>query len=133
MPAGPAGSPFYIRFTYDISGVLEVEAYAPGGKKFHTMLTNHLKELSPKSVQAAKRRISEMKFYPREDLANQQLARYAERMLGELHPTQRQQLDSALDSYEAAMNRAERTEFSAARQMLLMCLSSLGLDPNGED
>ena len=133
LPAGPAGSPFYIRFTYDISGVLEVEAYAPGGKKFHTMLTNHLKELSPKSVQAAKRRISEMKFYPREDLANQQLARYAERMLGELHPTQRQQLDSALDSYEAAMNRAERTEFSAARQMLLMCLSSLGLDPNGED
>jgi molecular chaperone HscC len=133
LPPGPAGSPFFIRFTYDISGVLEVEAYAPGGKKFHTVLTNHLKELSPKAVQAAKQRIGEMKFYPREDLANQQLARYAERMLGELHPTQREQLDGTLDAFEAAMNRAEREEFAAARELLLMCLSSLGLDPNGDD
>ncbi len=133
LPPGPAGSPFFIRFTYDVSGVLEVEAYAPGGKKFHTVLTNHIKGLSPKSVAAAKRRISEMKFYPREDLANQQLARYAERMLGELHPTQRDQLDSALDAFEAAMNRADRAEFIAAREMLMMCLSSLGIHPDGAD
>ncbi len=132
MPPGPAGSPFYIRFTYDLSGVLEVEAYAPGGKKFHTVLTNHVKGLSPKAVEAARKRIKEMKFYPREDLANQQLARFAERMLGELHPTQREQLDGALDAYEAAMNRADRTEFAAAQQYLLLCLSALGLDPNGE-
>lgn len=132
LPPGPAGSPFYIRFTYDMSGVLEVEAYAPGGKKFRTVLTNHLTGLSPKAIQAAKRRIGEMKFYPREDLANQQLARFAERMLGELHPTQRDQLDGALDAYEAAMIRADRNEFSAARQQLLMCLSALGLDPDGE-
>ena len=132
LPPGPAGSPFLIRFTYDISGVLEVEAYAPGGKKFRTVLTNHISGLSTKAIAAAKRRISEMKFYPREDLANAQLARYAERMLGELHPSQREQLDGVLDAYEAAMNRAERTEFAAAREMLLVCLSSLGLDPHGE-
>ena len=132
LPPGPAGSPFYIRFTYDMSGVLEVEAYAPGGKKFRTVLTNHVQGLTPDAIQKAKRRIGEMKFYPREDLANQQLARYAERMLGELHPTQREQLDGALDAYEAAMNRADRAEFNAARQHLLMCLSALGLDPDGE-
>jgi molecular chaperone HscC len=132
LPPGPAGSPFYIRFTYDMSGVLEVEAYAPGGKKFRTVLTNHVKGLSPKAVESAKRRIGDMKFYPREDLANQQLARFAERMLGELHPSQREQLDGALDAFEAAMNRAERDEFSIARQQLLMCLSALGLDPDGE-
>ncbi|MFK8112882.1 MAG: Hsp70 family protein [Rubripirellula sp.] len=132
LPPGPAGSPFYIRFTYDMSGVLEVEAYAPGGKKYRTMLTSHVQGLSPKAVEAAKQRINEMKFYPREDLANQQLARFAERMLGELHPMQRQQLDSALDGFEAALNRAERAEFAAAKQHLLMCLSALGLDPDGE-
>ncbi len=132
LPPGPAGSPFFIRFTYDLSGVLEVEAYTPGGKKFRTVLTNHIKGLSPKSVQEARRRIEKLKFYPREDLANQQLARYAERMLGELHPTQRDQLDSALDVYEAAMNRADREEFAAAQKMLMMCLSALGMDPHGE-
>lgn len=133
LPPGPAGSPFYIRFTYDVSGVLEVEAYTPGGKKFRTVLTNHIKGLSPKSIEAARRRIGEMKFYPRDDLANQQLARYAERMLGELHPTQRDQLDGALDAYEAAMNRADRSEFAAARDMLMICLSSLGIHPDESD
>ncbi|MGB7323666.1 MAG: molecular chaperone HscC [Rubripirellula sp.] len=132
LPPGPAGNPFYIRFTYDMSGVLEVEAYAPKGKKFRTVLTNHVKGLSPKAVQAAKRRIGELKFYPREDLANQQLARFAERMLGELHPSQRNQLDGTLDAFEAAMIRADRNEFEMARQQLLMCLSALGLDPDGE-
>jgi len=133
LPPGPAGSPFYIRFTYDISGVLEVEAYTPGGRKFRTTLTNTVQGLSPKAVQAAKERIAKLKFYPREDLANQQLARYAERMLGELHPTMREQLDGALDAYEAAMNRADREEFEAAKQMLMMCLSSLGLDASGSE
>ncbi|TWU16370.1 Hsp70 family protein [Allorhodopirellula heiligendammensis] len=133
LPPGPAGSPFFIRFTYDVSGVLEVEAYASGGQKFRTILTNHVKGLSPKSIDAARRRIGEMKFYPRDDLANQQLARYAERMLGELHPSQREQLDAALDTYEAAMNRADRAEFTATREMLMICLSSLGIHPDGAD
>jgi molecular chaperone HscC len=133
LPPGPAGSPFFIRFTYDVSGVLEVEAYAVGGKKFRTTLTNNVDGMSPKAIQAAKRRIAEMKFYPREDLENQQLARYAERMLGELHPTQRQQLDDALDAFEAAMNRADREEFEAAKHILMMCLSSLGLDARGSE
>ena len=132
LPPSPAGSPFSIRFTYDISGVLEVEAYAPGGKKFRTVLTNHIKGLSPEAIKQAKRRIDQLKFYPREDLAAQQLARYAERVLGELHPTQRDQLDHVLDAYEAAMNRADREEFAAAQEMLMMCLSALGLDPHGE-
>lgn len=133
LPPGPAGSPFHIRFTYDMSGVLEVEAYSPGGKKFRTLLTQNISGLSDRAIEAAKRRISELKFYPREDLGNQQLARYAERMLGELHPTQRQQLDQALDVYEAAMNRADRGEFEQARQMLRMCLSALGMSADGDD
>ena len=132
LPPGPAGSPFYIRFTYDISGALEVEAYAEGGKKSRTILTNHVKGLDAKLTESAKQRIRELKFYPREDLANQQLARYAERMLGELHPAQRQQLDQVMDIYEAAMNRSDREEFDSARQMLLICLSSLGLDPQDD-
>lgn len=133
LPPGPPGSPFYIRFTYDISGVLEVEAYAPGGKKFRTVLTSHIQGLSSKAIEAARRRIGAMKFYPREDLANQQLARFAERMLGEISPSQRDQLDSALDGYEAAMNRGDREEFAAARQMLTICLASLGISPDGAD
>ncbi len=128
LPPGPAGSPLYVRFTYDLSGVLEVEGYAPGGQKFRTVLTNLVQGLSPEQISQAKRRINELKFYPRDDLDNQKLARLAERMLGELHPTQRQSLDEALDMYEDAMARADREIFAQARNTLLMVLSSLGID-----
>ncbi|MCC9655649.1 Hsp70 family protein [Rhodopirellula halodulae] len=128
LPPGPAGSPIYVRFTYDLSGVLEVEAYAPGGEKFRTVLTNHVRQLSPAQIEEAKQRIDSLKFYPRDDLDNQKLARFAERMLGELHPSQRQQLDEALDMYEDAMARADREHFDRAKDTLLMVLSALGLD-----
>ena len=129
LPPGPAGSPIHVRFTYDLNGILEVEAYAPGGgKKFSTILTNHVKGLSQTQIDAAVTRLKDLKFYPREDLANQRLARFCERMLGELHPTQRQQLDAAIDMYEDAMARSDREVFESARQTLLMVLSSLGID-----
>ncbi len=73
-----------------------------------------------------------MKFYPREDLENQKLARYAERMLGELHPLQRQTLDEALDFYEGAMLRNDQDAFVVARDNLLMALSALGFDYQDE-
>ena len=128
IPPGPAGSPLYVRFTYDLSGVLEVEGYAPGGQKFRTILTNLVQGLSAEQIEQAKQRINELKFYPRDDLENQKLARLAERMLGELHPTQRQSLDEALDMYEDAMARADRETFEQARSTLLIVLSSLGID-----
>ncbi|MEZ6092071.1 MAG: Hsp70 family protein [Pirellulaceae bacterium] len=48
LPPSPEGTPFFIRFSYDVSGVLEVEAYAHGGKKFRTVLTSHVKGAIPK-------------------------------------------------------------------------------------
>jgi molecular chaperone HscC len=128
IPPGPSGSPLFVRFTYDLSGVLEVEGYALGGQKFRTVLTNLVQGLSVEQIAHAKQRISQLKFYPRDDLDNQRLARLAERMLGELHPTQRQSLDEALDLYEDAMARADREIFEQARNTLLIVLSSLGID-----
>ena len=94
----------HIRFTYDLNGILEVEAYTPGGRKQSTVLTNHVQGLSQQQVRAAVERLQQLKFYPREDLSNQRLAKFCERVIGELHPSQRSQLDMALDVYESALN-----------------------------
>ena len=128
LPASPAGSPIHIRFTYDINGILEVEAYTPGGAKHSTILTNHVKGLTQAQIQAAVDRLQTLKYYPREDLENQRLARFCERIIGELHPSQRQQLDMALDLFESAMNTGDAQRFDEARQALLITLSSLGID-----
>lgn len=129
LPAGPAGMPIHIRFTYDLNGILEVEAYTPGGSKHSAVLTNHVQGLNQDQIRAAVSRLQELKFYPRENLENQRLARFCERVIGELHPSQREQLDMALDMYETALNRASnQEEFNRARDALLMTLSSMGID-----
>jgi molecular chaperone HscC len=128
LPPGPAGTQINIRFTYDLNGILEVEAYAPGGAKQRAILTNHVKGLNQQQIQAAVQRLQQLKFYPREDLGNQRLARYCERLIGELHPSQRSQLDSALDFFEAAMLSSDRGACEEAKTALLMTLSSLGIE-----
>jgi molecular chaperone HscC len=128
LPPGPAGTPINIRFTYDLNGILEIEAYTPGGQKQRAVLTNHVKGLNQQQIQDAVQRLQELKFYPREDLGNQRLARFCERIIGELHPSQRTQLDAALDFFEAAMLSGDRETCESAKSSLLMTLSSLGID-----
>lgn len=67
-----------------------------------------------------------VKFYPRDDLENQRLLRYCERLVGEVSPMHREQLESAIDMWERAMSSGDREFFSSAREGLLIMLSQLG-------
>ena len=127
LPPGPPGMPIHIRFTYDLNGILEVEAYSENGSKHRAVLTNHVQGLSQAQIQAAVERLQALKFYPREDLNNQKLARFCERVIGELPPSQRQQLDTALDYFESAMNQGDANECEIAKQSLLTTLAALGV------
>lgn len=133
IPPGPSGQRVHIRLTYDLNGILEVEAYVPStGKKFQTVLTHHASNLSKKELEAAIARMQTLKFYPRDDLQNQHLVLFAERVIGEVTTHQRAELEQALDSFEAAMESSDRELFGYMRQGLLVTLSSLGF-PFDED
>src|SRR5690606_10381255 len=109
IPPGPAGQGVTIRFTYDLNGILEVEGYVPGsGKKCRTVLTQHVKELGEKKLREAIQKLQSLKYYPREDLKNQRLLRFCERVVGEISPYHRDQLEAAIDSFEAAMAAGEK-------------------------
>ena len=75
IPPGPAGQEIYIRFTYDLNGLIEVEAYAGStGEKFSTVLTQHASELSrPTKCATRSSGCKHLKYYPREDMAVQKL------------------------------------------------------------
>ncbi len=137
IPPGPAGTEIAVRFTYDSSGILEVEAYVPAtGKKFRTVLANHATNLSQAEIDAAVRKMQALKFYPRDDIENQRLLRYCERIVGEVSPFHRQSLESAIDTWEQAMSSGDREFFEHARTGLLMILSTLGVqfeDPASGD
>ncbi|MEM8943770.1 MAG: molecular chaperone HscC [Planctomycetota bacterium] len=132
IPPGPAGQEIYIRFTYDLNGLIEVEAYAGGtGKKFSTVLTQHAAELSQDDVQAAIERMQQLKYYPREDMAVQRLLRLGERLVSEVSPFHRDQLEGAVDSLEHAMNSGDKEMVEGAQQTLVQVLSMLGYEePN---
>jgi molecular chaperone HscC len=133
IPPGPAGQPIHIRFTYDLNGILEVEAYlADSLKKFRTVLTNHAAALSPTELQEAVQKLQSLKYYPREDMEKQQLLRYCERLVGELSPYQRPELESAIDSFEAAMASGDRDSVESAQQDLLHMISALGFEFRSE-
>jgi molecular chaperone HscC len=129
IPPGPAGQQISIRFTYDLNGILEVEAYVPGaGKKFRTVLTQHAHHMSDDQLAEAIERLQSLKYYPREDVEIQNLLRFSERIVGEVSPHQRQQLEEAIDSLEAAMGQGDQEAVDFMRQGLLQVLSLLGYE-----
>ena len=127
LPPGPAGMPIHVRFTYDLNGIIEVEAFVPNAdRKFTTVLTNHVKGLDEDEIEEALERMQQLKFYPREDLRNQKLILFAEQAVGEVSPYQREELEEAIDFFEHAMSSGDREVFERHRTGLLMVLSQLG-------
>lgn len=127
IPPGPSGTEFVVRFTYDTNGILEVEAFVPAsGKRFKTVLSNHANNLTREQIASAVEKMQSIKFYPRDELENQRLLRFCERIIGEVNPMQRSNLESALDIWEHSMSSGDRDFFQNAKSGLLLVLSSLG-------
>jgi molecular chaperone HscC len=84
--------------------------------------------LDQQQIQEAVERMQKLKYYPREDLKNQRLLRFCERLVGEISPYQRAQLEAAIDSFEAAMGEGDRVLVEHAQLGLLQTLSSLGIE-----
>lgn len=133
IPPGPAGQNFYVRFTYDLNGILEVEAFVEGsGEKFTTVLTNNAQDMTEAEVKAAVKKMQGVKFYPRDDIENQKLVRFVERIVGELPPHFREEVEMALDRFEHAMASGSSEDYEATKSGLLMILSQLGIEYDTE-
>ncbi|MCA8958115.1 MAG: Hsp70 family protein, partial [Planctomycetes bacterium] len=127
IPPGPAGQVVVVRFTYDVDGMLEVEAIVDAtGRRFSALLNHQTLDLTAREIEAARQRLRSIKFYPRDDLANQDLLLFAERVIGEVSTQQRKWLDEALAFYEAALHDSDRDTFAAARSALLEVLQLIG-------
>lgn len=126
IPPGPKGMPVVVRFTYDIDGILEVEAFMEGAnERFATVITPS-QSMSDEELEAALARMRQFKFYPRDEECNRHLLRFAERAVGEANPMMRQQLEEAVDLFENALSAGNRDYFDQSKSHLLQILSLLG-------
>jgi molecular chaperone HscC len=132
IPRGPAGQSVEVRFTYDLNGVLEVEATVAATKrKFTHVITRHAKGLSPDAIAKAVRAMEALKTRPREEAANRYLLRRAERLFGEIGADERTTLGELLDGFEAALELGDVPAIERHREVLQNYLDSI--DPQADD
>ena len=109
IPRGPAGQEIDVRFTYDLNGVLEVEAtIVETQRKVSHLITKHARGLSPAQIAKAVEEMQAIKVSPREETANRYLLRRAERVYKELSIEEQYELGRLLDGFEAALEVGEK-------------------------
>ncbi|MGL4420420.1 MAG: Hsp70 family protein, partial [Gemmataceae bacterium] len=85
IPPGPVGESIDVRFTYDLNGVLEIEATIVATKRVVThVITRHAKGLNEGQIKQAIRNMEKLKAHPREEAANRYLLTRADRVFKEL-------------------------------------------------
>lgn len=119
LPRGRAG--VNVRFTYDINGLLEVEAHVPAtGQTHNSVIQRSADVMSEKQIAAALDKLRALKIHPRDKQENIYLVSRAKRLYEDRLGHARQDVAHALVRFEAALDsqdehliRQHRTEFKA--------------------
>jgi molecular chaperone HscC len=125
-----------VRFTYDLNGVLEVEAtIVETKKKVSHVVARHAKGLSARQIADAVKQMEKLKTHPREEAVNRLLLRRAERLYQELSLEGRVVLGQLLDGFEAAlaMQNAEAIERNRAALQQFLERTDAGWEDNSEN
>ncbi|MCD6061942.1 MAG: hscC, partial [Moraxellaceae bacterium] len=106
-----------VRFTYDVSGLLEVEALIPQtGERHSLVIEENPGVLNPDEVRQRLQSLAELKIHPREQMANTALMARAARIFEESLGDLRQQIGEAMMRFERvleAQDLKQIAEFSA--------------------
>jgi molecular chaperone HscC len=119
IPPGPAGQEVDIRFTYDLNGVLEVEATVVSTRRTVThVIAKHARGMTDDQIKQAVRDMERLKAHPRDEEANRFVLLRAERVYKELSAELRQALGMLLDGFEAALEGREKDVIARHREEL---------------
>lgn len=108
-----------MRFTYDVSGLLEVEAISQStGRKEALVISQLAGALSPEEVAEAQARMALVKVPPREEAANILLNRRIEALYAQARGAERDWLSGLLLQMDAAMGAQDKQALAALRSRL---------------
>ncbi len=121
VPVGPAGKEAIdVRFTYDLNGILEVEATTVSdGKKAAVVLTQADGRLSEQDLAEAQKRMQGLKLHPRDALPNTTALSRADALYAELTGDRRATLARGIASFHAALESQDPTTIQVAREQLI--------------
>jgi molecular chaperone HscC len=125
LPPRPRGQvAVAVRFTYDLNGLLEVEATVDTGKTFPVVFEHTPGRLGRAEIEQARKAMERLKFHPREALPNVTALSRAEALFVELTGAAREELAHAMARLRAALERQDPGPIESARETLLALLAS---------
>lgn len=108
-----------VRFTYDVNGILEVEAQRLlTGQTYRLVIRGNENSMTDEQIQAKLRELSALKIHPREQLENRTLLAEAERVFEFLRGQERGAMANEIGEFEAALQRQDDRIIAAARARL---------------
>jgi molecular chaperone HscC len=127
VPAGPAGKEsFEVRFTYDVSGLLEVETRVNStGSTARLVIEGNPGVLSPSDITARLAALSQLKVHPCDQAENQSVVARAERLYQERLGDERAMVARLVDDFRAALERQDPREIAEFRAALAKWLDSI--------
>jgi molecular chaperone HscC len=127
VPAGPEGSQSIdIRFTYDTSGLLEVEATVEStGVVKRLVIEGQPGSLSPQEIAARLKMLDHLKVHPREQAENQAVMARAERLYAERLGDERAKIGRWIEEFQILLGRQNISDIDEFRQQLVELLDSI--------
>ena len=127
VPPAPAGEQEVdVRFTYDINSILEVEAKAVATGMQKCLIIEEGPGAMPKEeIDRRLARLADIKIHPRDKQENRLLVARGERLYEESLGPVRQEIASALQIFEEALNRQNDREIKKAAETLKVDLDEI--------
>ncbi|HYP98053.1 MAG TPA: Hsp70 family protein [Polyangiaceae bacterium] len=127
IPAAPAGTQVIaVRFTYDMNGVLDVDAtICSTGQTDEFTIESVPGRLSKKELEQARARFKRLKFHPRDALPNVTALARADALYVELTGEERAVLGGYINQLRVALEQQGSSQITTCRERLLRLVSDL--------
>lgn len=118
-----------VRFTYDVNGLLQVEAVVQKtAAKFSLVIEGNPGVLTPEEIAQRLKALAEIKIHPREALDNRTTLARAERIYQQLRGEVREWLAQQMLSFDAALATQDNRKITPIRQRLEQALDAIEND-----
>ncbi|WP_068082495.1 Hsp70 family protein [Polycladidibacter stylochi] len=114
-----------VRFSYDVSGLLEVDTTVLStGKKKNLLIKTLAGEISQKEINSRLKELSQYKVHPKDEAENQRLRARIEQCYTMANHDDRQNLMQMLATFDALLEKQNSSDIEAAREQISKNLSA---------
>jgi len=120
LPGGPRDqASVETRFTYDVNGLLEVEATVVATHEVHRLvIQGNSGVLSDMEIAARMQQLADLKIHPRDKAENRALVAQAERVFQQLRGDARERLGDEISRFELTLESQDDRQIRPARERL---------------